>query len=192
MTAYENLNVWNAPPGSAPRMRHLQRYHFAARWACGHVLDAGCGYGLGSWMMAHQGATHVLGADRDEAAIAAAQHQALPTAAGQVRFLWVPDLQDPAALDGMRFDTLVALEFLEHLPDPTAFLAHWQERVWRLILAVPGIPSAGRNPFHLHDLHDGWVERHFPTSAWTLMDFEAFHDVKHRPISLCYAFDARR
>ena len=192
MVAYENLDVVRLCPTDPVRQRHLQRYHFAAQWATGSVLDAGCGYGLGTWTMAQHGALHVLGVDRDEAAIAIAQQWARPTEPGRVRYMRVPDLEDPDCLDGMLFDTLVAIEFLEHLKDPNAFVQYWQKRVWRIVFTVPGIPSKDSNPYHLHDLHNDWIESHFLQSpiSWKCLSREILRGgTPTRDLSLCYAWD---
>ena len=103
---------------------HLQRYQFASE-LCDRkdVLDAGCGIGYGSGFLASRGAKTVIAVDLSSEAIAEARnlyHE------GPVQFI-VGDLQqlnevmDPARI---RFDCIVNLENIEHLPRPEAFLKH--------------------------------------------------------------------
>jgi 2-polyprenyl-6-hydroxyphenyl methylase/3-demethylubiquinone-9 3-methyltransferase len=82
------------------------------------VLDVGCGAGVAAEALAKRGC-RVLGLDPAEEAIAAARRHA----AGRdlpVQYL----LGGPEALlgEGTRFPVVMALEVIEHVPDPPAFL----------------------------------------------------------------------
>ena len=129
---------------------HLERYRFACRYAAGkRVLDLACGVGYGSAMLAEEGgAASVLGVDVDPSAVALAQEH---YAGERVRFLCSAYQAMPRA---ERFEVMVSLETIEHLPDPADFLAFAHEIVGEgglLVGSVPITPSVDFNPHHLHD-----------------------------------------
>ena len=63
--------------GQLVEAEHLARYLWATRFAAGRrVLDAGCGMGYGSVLLAAAGAESVEGVDASEAVIAVAEEQA--------------------------------------------------------------------------------------------------------------------
>ncbi|MCI0345904.1 MAG: class I SAM-dependent methyltransferase [Chloroflexi bacterium] len=128
--------------------RHVVAYRFAADRVAGcEVLDAGCGEGYGSAILAGR-AKSVLGIDLEHAVIEHAAEN-YPN----VRF----DAGDLAALpfpDGS-FDAVVSLQVIEHLASPRDFIAECA-RVLRpggtLVLSTPNrltfSPEGIRNPFH--------------------------------------------
>jgi len=101
-------------------LEHWQRYAFALQLARGkRVLDAACGEGYGSSMLAGSAAS-VLGVDIDPPTIAHAQAR-YGTTPG-LRF----ERKDVARLDDLpaaSFDLIVSFETLEHLPAQEAMLA---------------------------------------------------------------------
>ena len=152
---------------------HLQRYLFARDHVQGRVLDAACGTGFGSYVLA-QRVAEVVGLDVSPEAISEArQHHARPN----LRFHHgVVESLPPIA----GFDAAVSLETIEHVPDPRAFLREIHARLkpgGRLVLSAPnvaqhqGAPQPTENPFHLHEpTYDellGWLDGLFRVDeAW--------------------------
>lgn len=129
--------------------RHLAAYRWIAAQAAGkRVLDAGCGEGYGTAMLAGA-AAHVVGLDRAEAvSVARARHRA-PNLEYRVY-----DLERLAAL-GERFDVVVSCQVIEHLPDPVGFLRGLAACVapgGTLIVTTPNrLRTLVENPYHLRE-----------------------------------------
>jgi 2-polyprenyl-3-methyl-5-hydroxy-6-metoxy-1,4-benzoquinol methylase len=137
---------------------HVARYMFARRFVRSgdRVLDAACGLGYGSAILADGTfAASVLGLDLDPAAIAYARSHY-----GQGRARLSFDALDVAAIGTFpdaSFDVVVSFETLEDVADPEAFL--WACRrvltpAGRIVGSVPNLwlDEHGRdpNPHHLH------------------------------------------
>jgi SAM-dependent methyltransferase len=140
----------NVMHGRLIEAEHLARYWWAARLVpAKRVLDAGCGTGYGSNILAESGAAGVVGLDIDGAVIEAARRSAHPLVSlevGDVRKLPFPDAS---------FDVAVCFEVVEHLEEPERVLDELR-RVLRAdgILAVSSpnrdIYPPG-NPHHKHE-----------------------------------------
>lgn len=130
---------------------HLARYRFAARFISGgRVLDCACGVGYGTALLARAEPKpdHVLGLDIDASAI----DYAVRTYASEgVEF----QTGDGAALrDSVGFSTIVTLETVEHVTEPSALLRNFVRLLapgGTLVASVPVTPSVDVNPYHLHD-----------------------------------------
>jgi len=131
---------------------HLERYRFASSHLKGAaVLDMACGAGYGAHLLAGaapSSVTSITAVDIDAACITyARQRYSHPL---------INYLQADAVTfdDGRRFDTIVSLETIEHLPQTETFLQHLHQLLnnnGHLICSVPVTPSVDANPYHLHD-----------------------------------------
>jgi SAM-dependent methyltransferase len=128
--------------------RHVAAYKLAATLVRGReVLDAGCGEGYGSAILARAGAT-VVGVDLEAEVV---EHAAVRYP--EVRF----ERSDLLALPypEASFDAVVSLQVIEHLERPREFVSECA-RVLReggvLVISTPNrltfSPDGIRNPFH--------------------------------------------
>jgi O-antigen biosynthesis protein len=129
---------------------HLARYWLAADLASGlTVLDAGCGMGYGTEMIARAGASRVVGIDLAPEAIAAASERV-----GGVAEFQVGDVRDPP-FEREAFDLVVCFEVLEHLEDPEPALTALKDVLRDGGLMIASSPNRGvyppGNPHHLHE-----------------------------------------
>ncbi len=145
----ERLSGGDADEFTVDMQRHLAAYRYAATLAQGRsVLDAGCGEGYGSAMLA-QGAARVRGLDQAEAiAIASARHRA-PNLEYRVY-----DLTQLERL-GETFELVVSFQVIEHLHDPAGFLrglAACTAPGGTLVVTTPNrLMSVSENPYHLRE-----------------------------------------
>ncbi|MDP1850210.1 MAG: class I SAM-dependent methyltransferase, partial [Solirubrobacteraceae bacterium] len=97
--------------GSVVLAEHLARYRLAARLAPGRdVLDAACGEGYGSAMLAAAGAASVVGIDIDAATVAhARERHGIDARQGDVGRL---------PFDDATFGLVVSFETIEHVAEP--------------------------------------------------------------------------
>jgi SAM-dependent methyltransferase len=137
---------------------HQARYRWACALAAGReVLDAGCGVGWGSVVLADAGAKAVTGVDLSCDALASARDRA-----GERPLTFVRgDLEELSFEDGS-FDLVVCFEAIEHVPDPSRAL-DCLRRVLRpdgvLLISSPnrGVYPAG-NPHHVHEYESAELE----------------------------------
>jgi len=128
---------------------HAKRYEFALPFCVDKdVLDAGCGVGYGSAILAAV-ARRVVGVDRSEDAIAYAQRRYTRP---NVEFV-VDDLLELRQPDNA-FDVVCAFESIEHLADPEAHLVHVVRVLRRGGVYIASTPRVDRtsltpgNPYH--------------------------------------------
>ena len=133
---------------------HRQRYDFFAPCAAGKsVLDAACGIGYGSRILAQAGALSVLGVDISGDALRLARQQFAHPAVAFAQ-------KDVADLAGTGpFDLVVSFETIEHVPDPEFFLQAVRNVIRENGQFVCSTPNpnyidkgAEKNPFHLSEL----------------------------------------
>jgi SAM-dependent methyltransferase len=151
------------------RYEHFHRYAFALQFVQGKtVLDAACGEGYGSALLATAAAA-VTGVDLSADAI---RHASDRYQAANLDFQCANCLALPFAADS--FDRVVSFETLEHLADHDALLREFR-RVLRpggfLLLSSPDKAvyserMQNRNEFHVRELYRDELEtllrKHFP------------------------------
>ncbi len=151
---------------------HFHRYALAARWCSGmHTLDAACGEGYGSALLAHSGAT-VKGVDISEQVIVHARQR---YAHMERLDFHVADCTELPFGD-KEFDRIVSFETLEHMSRHDELLAEFK-RVLKpdgfLIMSSPdkAVYSEGPgtvNEYHVRELYreefEALIARHFPAS----------------------------
>jgi SAM-dependent methyltransferase len=130
--------------------RHRVAYLHARELARGlDVLDAGCGEGFNTEVLAET-AAHVLGVDYAEAPVAAAR-AAFPRPNLEFRQL---DVHELPSLD-IRVDLVTNFQVIEHLSDPVRFLTAVRAALkpgGRLLLTTPNrLTSVSENPVHVRE-----------------------------------------
>jgi SAM-dependent methyltransferase len=135
---------------------HYSRYRFAAQFVAGkRVLDAACGVGYGSRLLADSGASLVTGVDISSQALSLANQR---YGCHRVRFIQ-DDLCSLNKVDGP-FDLAVSFESIEHVHDAPGFLSRVAELLAPggiLLISTPNALVTGNvdakpdNPFHLRE-----------------------------------------
>lgn len=136
---------------------HTMRYHWASTYLRPHdiVLDAACGLGYGSSILAHNSeCAKVIGLDNSDYAIQYAK-SAYAADSGRVEFA-VRDLATLSDFKDASVHAIVSFETLEHLQNPALFLKECQRVLipgGRFICSVPNhwVDENGKdpNPYHL-------------------------------------------
>ncbi len=121
------------------RFDHLARYRFALCLCKGPVLDAACGIGYGTHMIAHAG-HEVTGVDISSTAIGVAKSfYGEEDAEPKPRWLCGDLMEAPWC--PQTFRTVVCMETLEHLPNPAGALKLFRQSMvpgdGRLVCSVP-------------------------------------------------------
>jgi SAM-dependent methyltransferase len=135
--------------GELIEVEHLARYWWVSTLAAGRrVLDAGCGVGYGTALLARAGAADAVGIDVADEALAAAA-----AASPELEFTQA-DVHDLPFPDD-RFDVVVCFEVIEHLErqdEAIAELARVLTPDGVLAMSSPnrGVYPTG-NPHHVHE-----------------------------------------
>jgi SAM-dependent methyltransferase len=140
--------------GDLIKCEHFARYLWASRIVDGRkVLDAGCGVGYGSSILAQAGATRVVGVDLDADAVTATN------AAGDRRVEAVQgDVRQLPFGDG-EFDVVVCFETIEHIEEGEVALREFRRVLDPAGLLVVSSPNRGvyppGNEHHVHEYTPG-------------------------------------
>ncbi|WP_204502237.1 methyltransferase domain-containing protein [Aquibacillus albus] len=139
-------------------LEHIARYHFAANYVHGRVLDFASGAGYGSHIIAKQckkKIDEVLGVDIDSEVVDYAQK----TYYHPLSTYRQADVTDPLLPEKLgKFDTVLSFETIEHVEDEEQFLSniyHLLKPGGTLVLSTPFGQGRGKpcgSPFHVHQL----------------------------------------
>lgn len=147
------------------RQDHLSRYLWAAQRLgdSGRVIDAACGCGYGSSILADRGCT-VTAIDVSEPALAyAKRHWDRPS----ITWVQMNLLDDPALPEA---DAVVSFETVEHLKRPKVFLRAAHKAAPRLLVSVPNedvVPWAKfKNPYHCRHYTKEQLEKRLRECGW--------------------------
>lgn len=146
-----DLITKNETTGLETLQLHLERYKFAAKFARGRVLDIACGVGYGTYEMNKLVAdkvTEFVGVD--------ISHDCIQFAKTRYNDKKITFISGDAMKfsDPQKFDTIVCLETIEHLPNPKLFVHHLAALLAPqgiIIGSVPITPTVDINPYHVSD-----------------------------------------
>jgi SAM-dependent methyltransferase len=149
---------------------HLTRYAFAKKFTVkGRILDIACGVGYGSAYLTEEcpNIEQVIGVDLDTDAISyARENYSHP----KLSFVCQDALTyRPSEL----FDTIISLETIEHLSDPSLFLRHLKALLkpgGTIVTSVPTTLSTDANPYHLNDFTQKSFRKLVLTSGFSEID----------------------
>jgi SAM-dependent methyltransferase len=159
--------VPDAQRGELIYAEHLARYWLAAQYVAGRrVLDAGCGEGYGTSLLASSGAASVVGLDVDEPTIEHAREKY------GLEFQVADVVELP--FDDSSFDVVVCFETIEHVQDPRRALAEIRRVLAADGLLIVSTPNpeeyVAENEFHVREYTpDEFAEllgEHFPERIW--------------------------
>lgn len=146
------------------RADHVARYRFASGKVRGSVLDAGCGCGYGTSILAGV-ADQVRAVDRSEEAVRyAIEHWQ--------RKNIVFRQADVLCRFGAMFDWAVAFEIVEHVEDASRFLKNLRSHAARLLISAPnedGIPfNPVKFPFHVRHYREREMIAALAEAGWSV------------------------
>lgn len=127
--------------------RGIERYMYVRQFVYGHVLDAACGVGYGSYLMSkNPDVEKITAVDINEDAIRNAKEH---FSRDNIEFL---NMQQGILEIVGNFDILVSLETIEHLPNPKV-LRDMVERcsIKEVIISFPKKKTTHYNKYHLWD-----------------------------------------
>lgn len=155
------------------RAGHEFRYRLGSGYVDGAdvVLDAACGVGYGARLVPR--ARRYVGVDIVD--VVEPEHRPYGEWIVADLCAWVPD-----------FDVDVALcfETLEHVADVDAVIDLCCRARRYIVCSVPIVPTAGYNPYHLHDFDVDELPNRFAVREWSLVQ----HVLQPSEASAIYVF----
>jgi 2-polyprenyl-3-methyl-5-hydroxy-6-metoxy-1,4-benzoquinol methylase len=158
-----------APELTGIRQDHVERYAYVCeRLEHVVVIDAACGVGYGSRMLA-DAAQHVYAYDLSvEALDYGRKHYAHP----RIDFIWA-DLQNFVVPDAR---VAVSFETIEHLEDPAAFLKLVRSKCAKLFASVPNeavVPfDIHRHKYHVRHYTEEQICILLKQCGWNVLDVQ--------------------
>lgn len=133
--------------------RHIERYALVRQYMFGRVLDAACGVGYGTYLLAkNPDVTYINGVDSDSESIEFAN----------LNFKNEKTNFECNKIENVAgdYDVLVSLETIEHLEEPKV-LAEMAERccIKEILVSYPVKKTTHYNKYHLWDL-DAYEVKH--------------------------------
>lgn len=160
----------HAQHGELVHAEHLARYQLATALAPGRrVLDAACGEGYGTAMLAAAGGAPAVGADLDEPTVERARER-YPACEFQAADIAALPFADGA------FDLVVSFETIEHVPDAEAALAELAR-----VLAPEGLLLVSTP-----NTHEYLVDNEFHTREFSHEEFAAVLAGRFASVRLLY------
>ncbi|WP_138417901.1 class I SAM-dependent methyltransferase [Aquibacillus sediminis] len=179
-------------------LEHIARYHFAAPYVHGRVLDFATGAGYGAHITAKKGkkrVSEVIGVDIDQEVVDYAQKTYYHPLTKYIQ----GDVTDPHLPDRLgQFDTILSFETIEHVEDEKQFLLNIYQLLkpgGTLVLSTPFGQGRGKpcgSPFHVHQLtieefknlfHD-YTEARFYYQKGALIEPDGFETNDHKPLGI--------
>ena len=150
---------------------HCDRYRFAGRNILpGRVLDIACGTGYGSHLLAGEfggSISEIVAVDISEESILYAEQRYKHP---KISFV----LEDAFIFsDNEKFHSIVSLETIEHLNDPSTFISKLYDLLHPggvLIASAPITPSTDVNPYHVNDFSDKTFRQLFLPYPFIIQD----------------------
>lgn len=152
--------------GSLQKIRrdHLERYYYALTYTKGPILDAACGVGYGSWLLATEG-HEVTAVDIEPEAIAFGQEHY-----GHDGIQWIVGDLASVPWGEQTFKTITAFEILEHLSDPASLLRSFRKSLRHDGRLLASVPNEDVTPF---DPNEFKPDRYPHLRHYTPAQFEA-------------------
>lgn len=157
-----------------------KRYLFVLPYVAGRdVLDCASGIGWGSYVMATAGARKVVGVELSPIAVASARRYY-----AHDHLTYVNSALAKAELKPSSFDIFTSFETLEHVEEPTNFLAKLRTLARpdaRLYLSTPNAIAfkfpgeAPYNPFHINEFTKEEVACMLEGSGWSPLEYRGQH-----------------
>lgn len=142
----------------------LSRYKFAAKMMseCKHIVEVGCGEGIGTFMFLSETSAKITAIDFDEAQIDYARKNVAPHTQGRVTFVCQDMISTPYG--GEQADGLVVVDAIEHLhpEEEHEFIDHCSRCLEPRGTAVFGTPNRHASDYASERSQQGHINLYDP------------------------------